>query len=165
MVLPFLNTPSMDFTGIDIRFPIMGNSIPLTLLPIGLALIFNVARVKRQPLALSFIITSLLLGIFIGAYDGDYFSYLIIVGFVGAAVIIEPKTSPLKMNSQIIYGVLMALFIAALTKLEVPNAIVIALLVANLIFFMVEKKSMKKVLVLPLISLLFFSCENASNEM
>lgn len=140
MVLPFLDTPPMDFTGIDIRFPIFGKSIPLALLPISLALIFNVARVKRHPLALSFIIISLLLGIFIGAYDGDYFSYLIIIVFTGSAVIVEPKTSPRKVNSQIVYGAIMALFIMSLTKLNVPNAIVIALLIGNIIFFIFENK-------------------------
>ncbi|MFT6923506.1 MAG: hypothetical protein ACJA1C_002521 [Crocinitomicaceae bacterium] len=135
LVIPPLGVPPMDFTGIDIRFPIMGKSIPLSIVPISLALIFNVARVKRHALALSFIITSLLLGFFIGVYDGDYFSYLIIIGFIGTAVIVEPKTSPIKKNIQIIYGAMMALLIVALGKLNVPNAIVIALLFGNIIFF------------------------------
>lgn len=139
LVIPPLGVPPMDFTGIDIRFPIMGMSVPLPLLPIALALIFNVSRVKRHPLALSFILTSLLLGLFIDAYAIDPFSYLIITLFIGAAVIIEPKTSPMERNSQIVYGIVMALFIVALNRLNVPNPIVIALLFGNIIFFFLKR--------------------------
>jgi hypothetical protein len=139
LVIPSLGVPPMDFTGIDIRFPIMGMNVPLTLLPITLALLFNVARVKRHPLALSFILTSLLLGFYLEAYQNDPFSYLIIFSFIGAAVIVEPKTSPLKWKNQVIYGVVMALFIAVLTKLNVPNPIVIGLLFANIIYFISKR--------------------------
>ncbi len=135
LFVPFLGVPPMDFTGIDIRFPIFGMDVPLTLLPITLALIFNVARVKKHPLAISYIATSLSLGFFINTYTPDIFSYIIIVMFVGAAVIIEPKTSPVKKREQLIYGAVMAVVIAALTILNMPNAIVIGLLVGNMGYF------------------------------
>lgn len=139
-IIPPLGVPPMDFTGIDIRFPIFGVDVPLPIIPITLALIFNVARVKRHPLALSFIIVSLLLGFFIDAYAGDPFTYLIIMLFTGTAVIIEPKTSPLKRNHQIVYGAIIAIVVMALTKLNVPNPIVIALIFGNLGFFIFQKK-------------------------
>ncbi len=132
-VVPFLNVPPMDFTGIDIRFPIAGKEIPISILPILLALIFNVARVRKHPLAISFIATSLLVGVTLDAYES--FSYLIIILFIGAAVIVEPKTSPIGTNAQIIYGIIMAFLIAGLECLEIPNAIVIALLAGNFAIF------------------------------
>jgi Na+-translocating ferredoxin:NAD+ oxidoreductase RnfD subunit len=73
--------------------------------------------------------------------QSDPFSYLIIILFTGAAVIVEPKTSPIKMNEQIIYGIVIALFIVVLTKLTMPNSIVIALLFGNIIFFFLKKNN------------------------
>ncbi|MCF6352360.1 MAG: hypothetical protein L3J06_05055 [Cyclobacteriaceae bacterium] len=143
LVVPFLGEPPMDFTGIDIRFPMFGMQVPLSLLPITLALIFNVARVKRHPLAFSYIVTSLVLGVFMNAYVQDVFSYLIIIMFVGTAVIIEPKTSPTKTKEQLIYGVLMGLFIASLAMLNTPNAIAIGLLIGNIGYFIVKNRTKK----------------------
>ncbi|MCK5702785.1 MAG: hypothetical protein KAI29_16595 [Cyclobacteriaceae bacterium] len=135
LFVPFLGIPPMDFTGIDIRFPMFGMEIPLSLLPIALALIFNVGRIKKHPLAISFIAISLILGFVINAYENDIFSYLIITSFIGTAVIVEPKTSPHKNKEQIIYGVLMALFIIGLIWLKVPNSIVIGLFIGNIVYF------------------------------
>jgi hypothetical protein len=135
LFVPFLGIPPMDFTGIDIRFPIFGFEVPLSLLPITLSLVFNVKRVRKHALAFSYIISSLVLGYFIGAYEGEVFSYLIITMFVGTAIIIEPKTSPIIQSQQITYGVLMAVLIALLTMLNVPNPEVIGLLVGNVLYF------------------------------
>ncbi|VAW29266.1 hypothetical protein MNBD_BACTEROID06-1440 [hydrothermal vent metagenome] len=143
LFVPFLDVPPMDFTGIDIRFPIVGLAVPLSLLPITLALLFNVARVKRHPLAISYIVISLLLGFFINAYSQDVFSYLIIIMFVGAAVIIEPKTSPVKTKEQLIYGSLMAFFIAGLAVLNIPNAIAVGLLAGNVGYFIYNNRLIK----------------------
>ncbi len=140
LFVPFLGIPPMDFTGIDIRFPIAGYQIPIPILPILLALIFNVARVKKHPLAISFIVVSLFLGLVIDAYSVEPFSYIIITLFTGAAVIIEPKTSPIKVQAQVIYGVIMAGVITLMTILNVPNPIVIGLLIGNLGFFIYKKK-------------------------
>ena len=142
--VPFLNTPPMDFTGIDIRFPIAGMQIPLPIVPILLALTINVARLKKHPLALSFIITSIIIGFFTDAFSTDVFSFLIITLFIGAAVIVEPKTSPFKQKEQIIYGVLMAVFIAILSALEIPNPIIIGLFIANIVYFVYTKIKFKK---------------------
>ena len=140
LFVPFLGIPPMDFTGIDIRFPIMGYQVPLTLLPITLALVINVNRIRKYPLAFSYIISSLLLGFVIGSYENDIFSYLIIIMFVGAAVIIEPKTSPLKQKHQIIYGVCVAVLISGLSIISVPNSIIIGLLISNLAYFIYVQK-------------------------
>ncbi len=141
LFVPFLGVPPMDFTGIDIRFPMFGLQVPLSLLPITLALVFNVARVKRHPLAISYIATSLVLGFFSNAYQNDIFSYITIIMFVGAAVIIEPKTSPTKTKLQIIYGVIMAVFIVGLTVFSVPNPVVIGLLLGNVGFFIYKTRA------------------------
>jgi len=138
--VPFLNVPPMDFTGIDIRFPIFGLEIPLPLLPITLALVFNVKRIRKYTLAFSYIASSLVLGYFIGAYEGDVFSYLIITMFVGTAVIVEPKTSPNTQIQQFSYGVLMSVVIVGLTLLNIPNPIVVGLLFANLVYFIYNQK-------------------------
>lgn len=140
LFIPALGIPPMDFTGVDIRFPIAGMQVPLPLLPIILALIFNVGRIRKHPLALSFIITSLILGIFIGAYDNDIFSYLIITLFTAAAVIVEPKTSPSKFKEQIIYGGLISVVIFIFTLLSIPNPIVLVLLLGNLGLFYYKLK-------------------------
>ena len=140
LVVPFLNVPPMDFTGIDIRFPIFGLQVPLTLLPITLALVFNVKRVRKYTLAFTYIAASLVLGYLFGLFTDDFFSYLIITMFVGTAVIVEPKTSPNTELQQFIYGVLMAVAIVGLTVLNVPNPIIIGLFFANVIYFFYKQK-------------------------
>ena len=140
LFIPFMDAPPLDFTGIDIRFPIFGMEIPLSILPIILALIFNVKRIKKHALALSFISTSLLLGFFIKAYMGNSISYVIIILFIGAAVIIEPKTSPTKRNQQLIFGIVIAVLIAGFTMLGIPNSIAIGLLLGNIGYFTFQNK-------------------------
>jgi len=139
LVVPALGIPPMDFTGIDLRFPIAGMQIPLPLLPIMLALIFNTPRVRKQPLAISYLLSMFVIGYFTRQLEENMFSYLIISAFTAAAVIVEPKTSPFKTKEQIIYGVLMALLIGGLSLLDVPNPIVIGLLIGNVIFFAYNK--------------------------
>jgi hypothetical protein len=142
-IVPFINIPPMDFTGIDIRFPIKGNNIPITILPITLALIFNVKRIRKYTLAFTFIITSLLLGLIIGAYDNNIYSYIIIIMFVGTAVIVEPKTSPNNIKQQFIYGLLTAVLLAIFNYLKIPNAIVLVLIISNVLYFYFKIKQLK----------------------
>jgi len=145
LFVPFLGVPPMDFTGIDIRFPIMGYQVPLPLLPITLALVFNVKRIRKYPLAFSYSIVSLIIGYFTGAYEQgvDIFTHIIITMFIGAAVIVEPKTSPNIPKEQLVYGVLMAVFISGLSLFKVPNAIVVGLLISNVVYFIYVQKTDK----------------------
>ncbi len=137
--LPNIGVPPMDFTGIDIRFPIAGMQIPLPILPITLALIFNVGRLKKHPLALTYILFAILIGATSGALTDNLFSFLTIVLFTGTALVVEPKTSPTEIKHQVIYGGLLAIFIATLDLLSVPNAIVLGLLVGNLAWYIFKK--------------------------
>ncbi len=139
LFVPGIGVPPLDWSGIDIRFMIFGTAIPLPLLPISLALYFNVGRIKKHPLAISFIATSLILGYFANLYGVSYLSYIISTVFIGAAIIVEPKTSPIKNNEQIIYGVSMALAILGLTFVKIPNASIIGLLIGNVLFFFYKK--------------------------
>ncbi len=139
-VVPFLNVPPLDFTGVDIRFPINGLQIPIPLLPITLALVFNVKRIRRYTLAFTFIMSSLILGFFIDAYNQNIFSYIIITMFVGTAVIVEPKTSPLIQKYQFIYGLLIAIIITSLIYFKIPNPVVIGLFFANIFYFIFKNK-------------------------
>jgi hypothetical protein len=135
LFIPAIGIPPLDWSGIDIRFIIFDAAIPLSLLPIILALIFNVGRIRKHPLALSFIAMSLLLGFLINSYDSNYISYIISTTFIGAAIIVEPKTSPNKINEQLIYGIGMAFVIAAFSLVKVPNAPIMGLMLGNISYF------------------------------
>lgn len=139
LFIPAIGIPPADWAGIDIRFLIFDTSFPLPLVPIVLALIFNVGRVRKHPLALSFIVLSLLLGFFINAYDGNYFSYIISTVFIGAAIIVEPKTSPNKTQEQIVYGIAMAVIITGLSVVKIPNAPIMGLMLGNIIYFVYKR--------------------------
>ena len=139
LFIPGLDTPPLDWSGIDIRFSIFGAAFPLSLIFITLSLIFNVDRVRKHPLALSFIASSLLLGFIIHSYDGSYLSFIISTAFIGSAIIVEPKTSPAKTREQIIYGISMALLIMGLSLLNVPNVPIIGLLIGNAFYFLYKK--------------------------
>lgn len=133
--IPALGIPPLDWSGIDIRFSIFGTAFPLSLIFITLSLIFNVGRIRKHPLAISFIASSLLLGIIINSYDGNNLSFIISTAFIGSAIIVEPKTSPAKTKEQIIYGISMALLIMGLSFLNVPNFAIIGLLIGNAFYF------------------------------
>jgi hypothetical protein len=139
-LVPSIDLPPLDWTGVDIRFPILGMEIPLPVIPLLLALTFNVARVKRHPLAVTFIMASLGLGWALQSFEGSFLSYFISILFIGAAIIVEPKTSPGKFKEQIIYGLSMAFFIVFLALLKVPNAPIIAFLIANLVYFIFKQQ-------------------------
>ena len=139
MVIPVIGIPPLDWSGIDIRFEIFNTAIPLSLLPIILALIFNVGRIKKHPLALSFIATSLILGFIFKDHEGNYLSYIISTVFIGAAIIVEPKTSPTKNSEQIIYGIAMALIIPGISMVKIPNAPIIGLMLGNVLYFVYKR--------------------------
>ena len=139
LVIPSLGVPPLDFTGLNIRFPISGYEVPLTIIPITLAFLFNVPRIKRQPLAISFLAVSLLLGFITGGLENDPLSFVLIFLFIATAVIIEPKTSPLQVKEQIIFGVLIAVLITLLTLLNIPNPIIIGLFIGNIGLFFYKK--------------------------
>ena len=139
LFIPGLDIPPLDWSGIDIRFSMFGVAFPLSLIFITLSLIFNVGRVRKHPLALSFIASSLLLGFIINSYDGNYLSLIISTAFIGSAIIVEPKSSPSKTREQIIYGISMALLIMGLSLLNVPNAPIIGLLIGNALYFLYKK--------------------------
>jgi len=139
LFIPGMDLPPLDWSGIDIRFSIFGTAFPLSLIFITLSLIFNVGRVRKHPLALSFIASSLLLGFIINSYDGNYLSFIISTAFIGSAIIVEPKTSPVKTGEQLIYGISMALLIMGLSLLDVPNVPIIGLLLGNAFYFLYKK--------------------------
>ena len=142
--IPVLEIPPLDWSGIDIRFPIFGTAFPLPLIFITLALIFNVGRLRKHPLALSFIASSLMLGLIIDGYDGGYLSVILSTVFIGSAIIVEPKTSPTKTKEQIIYGFALALLILGLSLVNVPNFPIIGLMAGNLFYFMYKRSQLRK---------------------
>ena len=144
LFIPAMDIPPLDWSGIDIRFSIFGTAFPLPLIFITLALIFNVGRLRKHPLALSFIATSLILGLIINAHDGNYLSFIISTVFIGSAIIVEPKTSPTKTKEQIIYGFSMALLILGLSLANIPNFPIIGLMVGNLLYFMYKRSTLRK---------------------
>ncbi|MFT5823383.1 MAG: hypothetical protein ACI8ZM_004644 [Crocinitomix sp.] len=134
-LIPTIDVPPLDWTGIDIRFPILGNELALPIIPIILALTFNVGRIKRHPLALTFILISLAIAYGFNFYGDTFLSYAISILFVGAAIIVEPKTSPTKLRLQLYYGAATAIGIALLTLVAIPNAIIFGLFLSNTAFF------------------------------
>ncbi|MFT4662508.1 MAG: hypothetical protein ACI87N_001530 [Flavobacteriales bacterium] len=144
MVVPFINIPLLDFSGIDIRFTIFGKLIPIALVPISLSLIFNVGRIRKHRLALAFIIPSLLLGFLFPDYTDNFTAYVLAITFMGVAIIVEPKTSPHIGNEQLIYGIAMAAIIFGLHVLKVPNALILGLLICNVLYFILKQKRIIK---------------------
>ncbi len=145
LFIPAMGIPPLDWSGIDIRFSIFDTAFPLPLIFITLSLIFNVGRLRKHPLALSFIATSLVLGLIISASDGNYLSFLISTAFIGSAIIVEPKTSPTKTKEQVIYGISMALLIMGLSLVNVPNFPIMGLMVGNLFYFIYKRSKLLRV--------------------
>ena len=142
--IPALGIPPLDWSGIDIRFSILGIAFPLSLIFITLSLIFNVGRIRKHPLAFSFIASSLLLGLIFNAYEGNYLSFIISTAFIGSAIIVEPKTSPVKTKEQVIYGITIALLIMGLSLLKIPNVPIIGLLLGNAFYFIYKNIKLEK---------------------
>ncbi|MFT4851617.1 MAG: hypothetical protein ACI83B_004184 [Sediminicola sp.] len=144
MVVPVIDIAPLDFSGIDIRFTILGQLVPIALVPITLSLIFNVGRIRKHRLALAFIIPSLLIAFLLPGYTDNFTSYAIAVAFMGTAIIVEPKTSPHKSNEQLIYGIAMAAIVFVLHVFKVPNALILGLMLCNVLYFIFKKKETLK---------------------
>ena len=135
LALPFIDSPLMDFSGIDLRFQIFGQSIPLPLIPILLALIFNVRRIGKYNVAFSFMVVSLLAGLILNLFEKELFSFVIAIAFFSAAIIVEPKTAPRSHTHQLVYGVGAGILVLIFLFLAIPNALAFAVLAANLAYF------------------------------
>lgn len=142
--VPGIDAPPATFEILNFRYTIFNRAIPLAFIPILLSLIFNTKRVKRFPLALSFILPALLLGLLLSMDINQYILYALSISFTGVAIIVEPKTSPCKQNQQINYGITMALLVVILYSLKVPNSIFIGLFIGNILYFLYVNKLQKK---------------------
>lgn len=134
MLVPFIDVPPANWAGIDIRFQLFGMAVPIAMLPILLSLIFNVGRIKKHPLALTFIGSSLVLGFFLNVYQEQPVLYVLSTFFIGTAIIVEPKTAPGKKSDQVYFGVLMAVLITIFYLLKIPNAPIIGLMIGNIVY-------------------------------
>lgn len=132
--VPSIDTPPATFEMLDFRYNIFNIAIPIAFFFIFLSFIFNTRRVNRFPLALSFIIPSLLFGFLLSMDTNHYLLYALSISFTGVVIIIEPKTSPNKKKQQIIYGFIMALLVVGLYFLKVPNSIFIGLFIGNILY-------------------------------
>lgn len=132
--VPAIDTPPATFEILNFRYYIFNMAIPFAFVFILLSLLFNTRRVNRFPLALSFIIPSLLLGLLLSMDNSQYLLYALSISFTGVAIIVEPKTSPGKEKQQIIYGITMALLVVGLYFLKVPNSIFIGLFIGNILY-------------------------------
>ena len=139
LFIPSLGIPPLDWSGIDIRFSIFNMAFPISLIFIILSLKFNVARLRKHALALSFIAIVLLLGYFMNGSEGNYLSFIISTAFIGTAIIVEPKTSPVDTKEQLIFGIAMAITILGFTYVKVPNAPIMGLMLGNLLFFVYKR--------------------------
>jgi hypothetical protein len=139
-IIPIVAVPPLDFSGIDIRFSIANKLVPFALIPIILSLIFNVARIKKHPLAISYIVTSLIGGFMISAYTESPFSYVLTIAFMGVAIIVEPKTAPHKIKDQWVFGISLALITLFFQMIKVPNAVVVTLMMANILYFVIQQQ-------------------------
>ena len=145
MFIPAIATPPADFSGIDFRFGIMGMAVPLALLPITLSLIFNVGRMKKYPLAISFISVSIGLGLLLGIMTANPILYVLTTAFVGVGILTEPKTAPGNQTEQAVYGGIMALVIAGLYYFQMPNAAIMGVFFGNMGYFLWREFGKKKV--------------------
>lgn len=143
LIVPAIDTPPATFEILDFRYNIFNMAAPLAFVFIALSLIFNTRRVNRFPLALSFIIPSLLIGLLFSMETNQYILYALSISFTGAVIIVEPKTSPSKQKQQIIYGITMAFLVVGLYFLKVPNSIFIGLFMGN-IFYALYNYTRKK---------------------
>jgi hypothetical protein len=140
MVVPFIDIAPLDFSGIDIRFTILDQLVPIALVPITLSLVFNVGRIGKHRLALAFIIPSLLVGFLFPGYTDNFTSYALAIAFMGTAIIVEPKTSPHKSNEQLIFGIAMAAIVFGFHLFKVPNALILGLMICNVLYFIFKQK-------------------------
>lgn len=146
LFIPAIDTPPATFELLNFRYSIFNIAFPVAFIFLTLSLIFNTRRANRLALALSFIIPSLLFGLLYQMNGSQYILYALGMLFTGVVIIIEPKTSPGKVKEQILYGLTMAIFIAGLIYLNVPNSIFIGLFLGNIgyAFHVHKSKQIKK---------------------
>jgi len=131
ILFPVVKDPGLEWTGILAKFQWFGIWIPLPLLFLTLSIFTNARRVKRIPLALSYILVVLSLQLLLGGIK-TLTAVLPAALFMGALVVLEPKTSPVRTRQQILYGVVSGSLFMLFLTLSVPSAAMMALCVSNL---------------------------------
>ena len=133
-VVPSIHDPELVWAGLRANFTVSGFVLPVSLLMMVVSIIGNVRRIRRLPLALSYLGTAFLLQLVLDA-SISWLTFATATLFMGALAVVEPRTSPVKRNQQIVYGVLAALLYVGFAHFKLPSAAMLSLCVANLGYF------------------------------
>ncbi len=133
-VIPSVNDPELVWAGLQANFTVSGVVLPVSLLLMGVSIVGNVRRIRRIPLALSYLGTAFLLQLVLDA-SISWLAFATATLFMGALAVVEPRTSPVKRNQQVIYGVLAAMLYVGFAHFKLPSAAMLSLCVANLGYF------------------------------
>ncbi len=135
-----LREPNLTWEGFNSSFLWFGQTVYLPVFLMGLSIFTNTRRIKRIPLALTFVSVTTLMHSFAPlAIDTQY--YFLGVFFIGSLVIIEPKTSPLKDKEQLIYGIGSGVLFYVAHYLYIPSAGMISVLLSNVGWFLYRGRS------------------------
>ncbi|TNE43149.1 MAG: hypothetical protein EP343_34650 [Deltaproteobacteria bacterium] len=133
-VVPSVNDPELVWAGLQANFTVSGIVLPVSLMFMGISILGNVRRIRRIPLALSYLGTAFLLQLVLDA-SISWLAFATATLFMGALAVVEPRTSPVKRNQQIVYGVLAAMLYVGFAHFKLPSAAMLSLCVANLGYF------------------------------
>jgi len=110
------------------------------LVPVGL---YFIIKIKRLAIVVTYYLTYSIIFIFKGNPVLDTILYANY--FFMLVMLIEPKTTPIKLKEQIIFGLLAAIVSAILYALQVTyDPELLALLIVNLLFFLVFTLKLRK---------------------
>ena len=148
LLLSYLILPTtfLSWWGTNYNFALGEQKIPLALILLALWIIFGLKRWRKFPSLLSFLIVSAI-GIYLGK-GLDTFSFTFTDGtiyFLGAIMLIDPKTSPILKKDQLIFGTVagLSLVLLKIFSESLPSEL-LAITIANISFFISKLSKIAK---------------------
>lgn len=141
--IPWIKDPGLTWDGLRATFTWFGVLVPLPLFFLTLSIFTNARRIRRIPLALTYVAVALGLGYLVGNVS-DWMLFVTGTLFMGSLVVIEPRTSPVKVKQQLLYGAVAAGLFVLFLQLSVPSASMVALCVVNLGYFAFRQMKQNK---------------------
>lgn len=146
----FSLTPFISWWGAAYTIPTSQFPIPFALIILAIWIIFGLKNWRKFPLLITFLIAHAIL-LFAFTQNIDTLKFIFTdatIYFLAAIMLIEPKTSPILKNQQIIFALVAALTYNVLNYFGLPLGGLFGILLANLYFFgqkylMIRKNAQK----------------------
>jgi hypothetical protein len=142
-VFPHINVPVLSWDGLLTEIELNLIVFKVGFFFVILSMFTNSVRRLKKFASISSFLVVVLAGTWLGSFFTGALDVLAVMGspivyFVAGALLIEPKTSPVRPNEQLVFGTVAAIAYTLFLALQLPVGPLLAILSANIVFRTLE---------------------------